>query len=262
MALVSTISAALAQDTPYLPEPWRHGRTQDNNTLRYCIDPRDPEWTIAQDIAEEVAGALLLQPAPTLIEDQRVTAGWDVLYEHLLSDCDVYFGFKLIPGAYPGWVSLTRPYYASAYVFVVTTPGWKSLADIPVDRSIATAIATSADFNFIKYLETLPQARQWPRIPMGTNEDALAALAAGRVAAALVWGPTVWAAKQDNPAYADLRLIAPNPLPETTLGMGAAMLAKQSFLRSSIDQAIADLAADGTIAAILKRHAFPAKVAR
>ncbi|WP_162784774.1 substrate-binding periplasmic protein [Paracoccus suum] len=251
--------AAPAQDTPYIAEPWRYGRNDDKNTLRYCIDPRDSEWKIAQDIAQQIAAALLLEPAPKMIEDKRVTAGWDVLYTHLLTDCDVYFGFKLIPGVYPGWVTLTRPYYASTYVFAVTDPSWQSLADIPPDRPIATAIGTSADFSFIKYLQTLPPARQWPRFPMGTNEDALAALSKGTAAAALVWGPAVWAAKEANPAYADLRLIAPDPLPPTTLNMGAAMLGNQSFLRSNVDRAISELTADGTIAAILKDHAFPAE---
>ena len=196
-----------------------------------------------------------------MIEDKIVTAGWTTLYTHLLQDCDVYFGFKLIPSAYPGWLALSRPYYASTYVLAVTDPSWSSLADIPTDRPIAAAIATTADFNLIKYIESLPADHRWQRFPMGTNENALAALKAGTVAAALVWGPAVWALQQADPGYAGVRLISTDPLPVTTLGMGAAILSNQSFLRTSVDQAIAALAADGTIAAILEEHHFPAEVA-
>jgi polar amino acid transport system substrate-binding protein len=94
---------------------------------------------------------------------------------------------------------------------------------------------------------------------MGTNEAALAALADGTADAALVWGPAAWAIAEADPAYAGMRLVPIAPLPETTLGVGAALLARQSFLRSSLDQAIGDLVADGTIAGILAAHDFPAR---
>ena len=50
------------------------------------------------------------------------------------------------------------------------------------------------------------------------------------------------------------------PLPPTTLGVGALMLSNETFLRTALDQAIAALTADGTIAAILDSHGFPATV--
>ena len=143
MVLAGT-TVASAQGTPYLPDDWKYGRREDNGTLRYCIDPRDPEWTVANEIAKTLADALLLTPAPTMISDKIVTAGWTTLYQHLRSDCDVYFGFKLIPGAYPGWLALSRSYYDASYVLAVTAPGWGSLADIPPDRPVGTAIGTSA----------------------------------------------------------------------------------------------------------------------
>ena len=252
---------AHAQNTPYLPNASQYGRHDDNGTLRYCIDPRDPEWKIAADIADQVAGALLLSPARKQITDKIVTAGWTTLYQHLLADCDVYFGFKLIPGAYPGWLTLSRAYYDSSYVVAVTDPNWTSLADIPADRPIGTAIGTSADFGLIKYLQTLPSNKRWRRFPMGNNESALSALEKGTVGAALVWGPAIWALKQNDPSYANVRLIGTAPLPTTTLGMGAAMLANESFLRSNLDKAIASLAADGTLQSIIDKYRFPATVA-
>ena len=253
-------TAAFAQNTPYLPNASQYGRHDDNGTLRYCIDPRDPEWKIAAEIADQVAGALLLTPARKQITDKIVTAGWTTLYQHLLADCDVYFGFKLIPGAYPGWLALSRAYYDASYVVAVTDPNWTSLGDIPPDRPIGTAIGTSADFGLIKYLQTMPANKKWRRFPMGNNEAALSALEKGTVGAALVWGPAVWALQQDESVHANVRLIGTAPLPTTTLGMGAAMLANESFLRSSLDKAIASLAADGTIQSIIDKYRFPATV--
>jgi polar amino acid transport system substrate-binding protein len=263
LALVAAAAAggSRAQETPFLPDDWQYGRHEDEGTLRYCIDKRDPEWPVAADIGEAIAAALLLEPAVATIEDGVIVAGWDSLYRHLLSDCDIYFGFKLIPGAYPGWLSLSRPYYEASYVLAVTDPAWTSLADIPPSVPIGSATATTADFALIKYLETLPADRRWPRFPMGTNEATLAALLKGTVAAALVWGPAAWAIISADPAYADVRLISPAPLPVSTLGVGAVMLANETFLRTSVDDAIAALAADGTIEAILSEHDFPAAVA-
>jgi polar amino acid transport system substrate-binding protein len=251
-----------AQQTPFVPDDWQYGRHEDEGTLRYCIDPRDPEWEIAADIGEAIAAALLLEPARKTIEDTVVVAGWDTLYRHLLSDCDVYFGFKLIPGAYPGWVALSRPYYEASYVVAVTDPTWTSLADIPAGKPIGSALATTADFALIKYLETLPADRRWPRFPMSNNQAALEALAKGTVAAALVWGPAAWATTSGDATYANVRLISPAPLPVSTLGVGAVMLANETFLRKSVDDAIAALSADGSIEAILAEHAFPATVAK
>ena len=53
-------------------------------------------------------------------------------------------------------------------------------------------------------------------------------------------------------------MIAPAPLPASTVDIGAALLANETFLRSNVDQAIASLTADGTIEAILKATQFPA----
>ena len=53
-------------------------------------------------------------------------------------------------------------------------------------------------------------------------------------------------------------MIDPNPLPPTTLGVGALMLANETFLRTALDEAIAALSEDGTIAGILEKYGFPA----
>ena len=94
---------------------------------------------------------------------------------------------------------------------------------------------------------------------MSSDEFALRAVLRGTVGAALVWGPSLWALQMSDQAIAKLRVIAPAPLPVSTADVGAAMLANEAFLRSSVDQAIASLTADGTIKAILDTNKFPAE---
>jgi polar amino acid transport system substrate-binding protein len=96
---------------------------------------------------------------------------------------------------------------------------------------------------------------------MGTNDLALKALLDGVVDVALVWAPAFWAKQRADPAYADFHVIDPNPLPPTVLGVGILMLANQDFLRTAVDEAIAALTEDGTIAAILEYYEFPATTA-
>jgi polar amino acid transport system substrate-binding protein len=61
-----------------------------------------------------------------------------------------------------------------------------------------------------------------------------------------------------DPAFAKLRIIAPKPLPASSQDVGAVMLARETYLRANVDQAIAALTADGTIESILKGFGFPA----
>ena len=253
--------AALAQapgsDTPFVPDEWKYGRRQDNATLQYCLDARDPDLPVARKIGRAIAQALLLEPKPHEIGADTVGEDLDNLYRVFLETCDVFLGFKLIPDAYPGWLTVTRGYYRTSYILVTADPAWNALADIPRDRAIGATIGTAADIRLIQYLQALPAADRWSRFPMGSDEFALGALTRNTVAAALVWGPSFWAMRQSDPALAKLRIIALRPLPQSPVDVGATLLSRESFLRSNIDQAIASLTADGTIQSILDSEKFP-----
>jgi len=257
LGLLAAASPAWAQ-RPTVPDEWRFGKRQDPAMLRFCVDQRDPDWTVAQAIGEAIAGALLLQPKVHRIEDALLFEQLDDLYIYFLKYCDIYLGFKLIPGTYPDWIALTRPYYRASYGVLVTDPSWTALADMPASRPIGSTVGTSADFGLLGYLQAVDPSRRWPRYPMSTNEAAIAALRSGAVGAALVWMPSIWGLRQADPSIAVLRQVDPRPLPPSTLGVGAAALAEESFVRSSVDSAIAALVADGTIKAILERAKFPA----
>jgi polar amino acid transport system substrate-binding protein len=251
---------ALAQ-RPAVPDEWRYGRRQDPSALRYCVDPRDPDFPVAQTIGEAIAGALLLEPKPHVVENSLVIQELDDLYGYFLINCDIYLGFKLIPGAYPDWVYITRGYYTAPYLVVTKgDPTWSALADVPLSVPIGAAIGTAADLRLLGYLQSIEASRRWQRFPFASSEAALEELLAGTVGAALVWSPSLWALQQKDPVYAALRTIQPRPLPAISVSVGAAVLAEEAFVRSNVDQAIASLAADGTLKRIIERAKFPATV--
>jgi polar amino acid transport system substrate-binding protein len=252
---------ALAQ-TPYVQDEWKFGRRQDGTTLNYCVDERDPDLPVAARIGEAIAGALLLEGKQHVVGEDWSGEDIDQVYQVLLETCDVFLGFKLIADAYPDWLTITRGYYRGSYVLVTADANWKSLTDVPLSRVIGGTIGTSADIRLMQYLTALKPAERWSHYPVASDEAALRDVTDGKLAAALVWGPSFWALQKTDPAFAKLRIIAPSPLPASSVDVGAVMLARETFLRANLDQAIAALTADGTFAAILKTFSFPAAPVR
>lgn len=245
-------------DRPFAPGQWNIGRRLDQSELRYCLDRRDPDWEVAGAIADAIASALLLEPRRYMVESDVILEDITKVYAVMLEHCDVHMGFKLIPEGYANWVTLSRAYYESQYVFVTRDPGLRRLADLDPGRTIGPTIGTSAHIRLVSYLSALPAEKRWPIYPMGTDDVALESLLGGRVDVALVWAPTLWAKRRDSADYADFHVIDPAPLPPTALGVGALLLSDQVFLRNAIDEALAALSADGTLEQILESFDFPA----
>jgi len=249
-------------DTPFVVDDWRFGTHETNATLRYCIDKRDPDWPVAEKIASAVAAALLLRGNEYMVAQDPKDADMsgddlDDTYRTLIEHCDAFFGFKLVPDAYPAWITITRPYYSSTYVYVAADPAWKSLADMPTGRAIGATVGTIADLRLSQYLLAVGAGKRWDKFPMSSDEAALRAVVDGTTGAALVWAPALWALRKSDPEFAKLPEMAPAPLPVSTADIGAILLNRQTFLRTSLDQAIASLTSDGTIAGILKEQNFP-----
>ncbi|MCR6670118.1 ABC transporter substrate-binding protein [Devosia ginsengisoli] len=248
-------------DVPFADGQWNIGRRLDESQLRYCIDKRDPDWEVAGAIADAIAATLLLEPQRYVVEREIAIEDITRVYSIMVEHCDVHMGFKLIPEGYANWIALTRAYYDTQYVFVASNPELHALADLPPGHPIGATVGTTAHLRLVSYLSALPTDKRWPAYPMGTNEQALESLLSGSVDIALVWAPSLWGKQRSDPAYAELHIVAPDPLPPTTLGVGAVVLSDQKFLRNAIDEAIAALAADGTLAGILESFDFPATVA-
>jgi polar amino acid transport system substrate-binding protein len=265
--LLSCILVCLAPllasaQTPFVQDEWKYGRRQDGPTLHYCVDERDPDLPVARKIGAALAGALLLEPKEHTVGEDWSGEDIDQVYRVLLETCDVFLGFKLIADAYPEWLAITRGYYRASYVFVTANADWKSLADVPLSQPIGGTIGTSADIRLMQYIAALRPAERWTHYPIASDEAALRGLSSGKLAAALVWGPSFWALKNSHPDLARLHTIAARPLPESSVEVGAVLLGRETFLRASIDQAISALTMDGTIEGILKGFGFPGAALR
>ena len=247
-------------DVPFANNQWNIGRKVDESQLRYCIDRRNPDWELAAEIIDAVSGALLLEPKRYEVESDFVNDHITKIYAIMLEHCDIHMGFKLIPGGYPNWVTLSRPYYHAEYVFVTTDPDITSLDSLAPTRPIGPMMGTSAHIRLISYIKTLSAENRWPIYPMGTSEILFKSLLNGKIDVALLWAPTLWAKQLEDSVYSDLHVIEPAPLPPTILGVGALMLADKIFLRTAFDEAINALIEDGTISGILKKFNFPATV--
>jgi polar amino acid transport system substrate-binding protein len=252
---------AFAQ-TPFVQDEWKYGTRQDGATLHYCVDERDPDLPVARQIGESIAGALLLEPKEHTVGEDWSGEDIEQIYQVLLETCDVFLGFKLVADAYPDWLTITRGYYRGSYVFVTANMDWKSLADVPRSQVIGGTVGTSADMRLIQYLVALKPPERWTHYPIASDEAALRDVTEGKLAAALVWAPSFWGLQNADPTFAKLRIIAPTPLPLSSVDVGAVMLTRETFLRSNLDQAIAALTADGTIEGILKSFGFPAAPVR
>ncbi len=95
-------------DEPFAEKQWTFGRRLDESQLRYCVDRRDPDWEVAAAIADAIAQGLLLEPQRYVVESNFVIEDITKVYAILLEHCDFHMGFKLIPGGYSDWVTLTR----------------------------------------------------------------------------------------------------------------------------------------------------------
>ena len=247
-------------DVPFANNQWNIGRRVDESQLRYCIDRRNPDWELAAEIVDAVAGALLLEPHRYEVESDFINEHITKIYAIMLEHCDILMGFKLIPGGYDNWLTITRSYYQAEYVFVTADPDVLTLANLAPTRAIGPIMGTAAHVRLISYIKTLPTEDRWPIYPIGTSELLFKSLLNGTIDVALVWAPTFWAKQLQDPVYADLHVIDPTPLPPTSHGVGALMLADKIFLRTAFDEAINALIVDGTITGIIEKFNFPGKV--
>ena len=245
-------------DVPFANNQWNIGRRVDESKLRYCIDRRNPDWELAAEIVEAVAGALLLEPQRYEVESDFIIEDITRIYAIMLEHCDIHMGFKLTPGGYDNWITLTRSYYHAQYVFITADPDLLALGNLAPTRAIGPTMGTSAHIRLISYIKALSAEDRWPIYPMGTSELVLKSLLNGTIDVGLLWGPTFWAKQLQDPVYSKLYVINPTPLPPTILGVGALMLADKIFLRTAFDEAITALIEDGTIAGILEKFNFPA----
>ncbi|MCW5714222.1 MAG: hypothetical protein KIT43_06915 [Bauldia sp.] len=225
----------------------------DGEAITFCIYPQAPSAPLDRAAAELIAEALFLDAAffdiqPTI----RVTGldgipiSEDEVFIFLTNNCDALLGMELLTGGvYPEWLTFTAAYASIPYVAIARAGTYADLFEVPRDRPIATQSMTSVDGTVTAFFRTLPADQAWRRFPLPTSNSVLTRVLDGTVDAGFIWEPWL---QQPYVDPAQITLISTGSLTLPTRNLGMALQSVDNFLRTLIDEAIADLTAGGELA--------------
>lgn len=260
-ALLFVLTIPVFAQTSGIPEELlKNTRRQRGDKLTFCNDINSRLRDFDREIAQAIGDVLLLK-----IDFKEGFGGFPLSGDGFLqelqiamtNDCDVMMGLSIQEeSAFPDWAAMTRPYVSLPYVVAVTKPEWSSLADIPFDRIIGTAMQSMGEMVYITWSQQQPEKSRWVRLPYADMNLMVKRLNDGSLGGILLWQPTYAQLKKNNPQAKDLRLVDVKPLPKTFTKVGALVDARDSFLRTEIDQAIDALVDDGTIAKIMEEYGY------
>ena len=240
------------------------GRGSQGNKVALCVNGAAMMASFDAALARELASALLLTAEvievktwrPTEPLDYRLPLMLEEIYIQFAEQCDGFMGFTLAQG-YPEWMTITRPYLTTRTVLVTKSPGYRKLADIPVDRPLGTRILGGVDSQVAMYVQSLPEKSRWQRLAYYNNKVLIDRLLDGTVAAAFVWEPALYRATGGKPETAGLHII-PSPFEPMQTELGIGLRSHDAFLSVALGQAIDALRADGTIDRLLVEHGLAA----
>ena len=243
------------------------GRTRGNQ-IALCVNSAAMMASFDKALGEQISSRLLLTPNlieiktwhPTEPLDYRIPLSFEEIYNEFAERCDGFMGFTLAQG-YPSWLMITRPYLSTRVVLAATSPEFRKLADIPVNRPIGTRMLGGVDNQLIVYLQSLPEKSRWQRQAYFNNKMLLDRLLDRTVAAAFVWEPALYRATDGDPESKGIHVISPPfELSQTELGIG--LRSNDAYLATTLGQAIDSLRMDGTIDRLLAEHNLASKSAR
>ena len=164
-------------------------------------------------------------------------------------ECDLFPGLPVSPGfaeEYPR-LAFSRPYYTMRHVIVARAEaGIGGIIDLRGGPTAVEALSP-ADLFLL--------GKGYPRRAYRTQEAAFAAVRAGETRTALLWAPKAgWLVQRLG--VSDLTMIRVADA-DLAVDFGVAFVRKDPALAAALDQAIAKLRANGTIAATLGRYGVP-----
>lgn len=177
-----------------------------------------------------------------------------------LSDfCEVFTGFNLTDNTYPEWLTFSRVYAHTRFVLAVSNPSYNRLEDIPTDRAIGTRFISAADLRLVTYLQSLPESQRIKRYPFFNNQILVQKLLDGTVEGIFIWEPALKVALDGNPKATSVRTISTGSFQPPVIQFGMVLRAKDTYLRTLLDQAIDTLVKDGTIDRLMDQYGIPGK---
>ena len=256
--------AVMAQDE--VPqELLNQGTPLEGDQITFCLDRTSAGAPLDQKVGQAIADALLVKaafidaPSGFPIDATGYLAELQIL---MSNKCDVLLGIALQPDfPYPDWATPTRPYADIPFVLAVTDPAFKSLADIPRDKPLGTALGGLGEYNFIVYNQQQPEAQRWRRFPYADPTLMIKRVKDGTIAAGLLYQPALLKATDGDPAAQGIRTIPTDPVPQAIDQVAALVSSRDSFLRTQIDEAIGSLIGDGTMQKLLDSVKFEGRPA-
>ena len=253
-AIVAVLLSPAAQAQVLPQQLMSQERPLQGDTIRACVDDSSAGGKLDRAIAQAISDALFLK-----VEFVEGIRGFPLdgdgylaeLQIQLNNDCDIFLGVSVQPNMpFPDWAVVTRPYARVPFV-LVTDKDYASLADIPHDGIIGTALASIGERVFATSVAQRPADQRWTRLPYADFNLMTTRLRDGTLAAMLLWQPSLLKLAETDPTVASLKIIPLAPVPESYVDVGALVATRNTFLRTQIDQAIGELSADGTIDRIM-----------
>lgn len=268
LALVIVFSVQMAavraqSELPDLPrEILDPTLTITGDTVRFCYYPFGPTAELDVAMATAIADALLVEAETVPAFAAIQMSGLDIIpmtaddvFLSLTNDCDAFMGFTLAPGAYPEWLSFSRPYVQSDFVAVTTNLDLASLDDLPAGEKIGTLLMSEIDSRLGSLMRATAERDRWRILPYPSTELLVQRLADGTVTVAAGWEPTlIPALKIAELDYRRIALGYVNIPPRVT---AVAFLAEDSYLQSALDDAIGALNELGELDIVIASVNFP-----
>ena len=268
MGLLSIViagsSSVYAQGGGTIPlQSFSNSRPLQGDRIRFCVDDFSVGAAFDRSIAEAISEALLVKaefkPAPAGFPLDG-TGYLDELQLVMSNECEVLIGISLTPGMaespFPDWATVTRSYAQVPFVIVVTDPAYKSMGDIPGGKFMGGMIGSLGIGTAVAFNGQRPQEQRLRFLPYGDPNLMLKRLLDGSIAGMIIWQPQLNQITKGDLAGQGLKLASFAPMKPVLTGVGNLVSSRESYLRASIDQAIGQLVADGTIARLMKKHGY------
>ncbi|MDN3710690.1 transporter substrate-binding domain-containing protein [Paracoccus cavernae] len=256
---LAATTASFAQSYGVPAELLKNTRRMDGDKLQVCVDITGKLQAFDRAVATALAEALFLKPEFHEGFGGYPTSGegfLDELQIAMTNSCDVMLGMTVQENSpYPEWAVLSRPYVSLPYMLAVKDD-YKALTDIPKSRKLGTALSSMGERVFITWNQQQPKEQRFIRLPYADMDLMTKRVADGSIAGMVIWQPVFAELQKSNPEAAGLHTIPLAPVPDTVTRVGILMKARDSYLRSQIDEAIDALVEDGTIAAIMEDFGY------
>lgn len=253
LVLIGSITSLPAAAQPMVQSDFYEGGIRDRgDRIIFCIWPSSPMVALDRAVGEQIAGLQLLEAE--FFEVPLLSSGTQEVFEqelfiHLMDDCDALMGTSLTWRPLPEWLTVTQAYYEVSYLLASNTASQGDVRNLPAGSKVGSLMLTQADMTFSRVMSAAGGG-EIARIPYNTSETILRAIGGGQLDAGIVPSHALPLLQgQFGGGEIEIAPLAFPPIEPEPVGI--AMLSRDTYLRELLDQSIATLEGDGTLAQII-----------